>query len=155
MFGCRDGYIYEYDAPTVYTDEDPVAAQGYQAFSMKIRKDGYDGYQDGVREYTKSNRHIFLRTTRANGDITATLYADGGAQRNQQTLNPSGGSGFWGDGSDWGGGGLWTGGEFATTRAELATKGKKFDLEITDDGNIVSDFSINSWSLSGFVEEEM
>ena len=155
IFGCRDGYVYEYDAPTVYTDEDPVAALGYQSFSMKIRKDGYDGYQDGVREYTKSNRHIFLRTTRANGDITATLYADGGAQHQSQTLNPHGGSGFWGDGSYWGGGGLWTGGEFATTRAELATKGKKFDLEIDDEGNIESDFSINSWSLSGFVEEEM
>lgn len=153
MFGCRAGYVYEYDAPSVYTDADPTDTT--VAFSMKIRRDGYDGYNDGVREFTKSNRHLFIRTTRVNGTLTATLYSDGGDRSGKALISPSGGSSFWGDGGDWGDGGNWTAGEFATTRGELAGKGKKFDLELDDEGDIASQFSLNSWSLTGFVDEEM
>ncbi len=153
MLGVRGGYVYEYDPATVYTDADPDDTTS--TFAYKIRKDGYDGYEDGVREYSKSNRHLRLRTTRSSANIYATLYADGGERSGTQTISPAGNSSFWGDGGSWGDGGKWTAGEFATARGELVAKGKKFDMEITDQGEVTGGFSINSWALTGFVDEEM
>ena len=55
----------------------------------------------------------------------------------------------------WGDGGNWNAGEFKSVKGELGPKGKKFDLELSDNGTIVENFSINSWSLMGYVEDEI
>jgi len=156
MMGCRDGYVYEYDAPDIFTDADPSGND--VSFSWKIRKDGYDGVEDGSRVYTKSNRHIQVRSTSVSGIIYATLYTDGGALSSTTEIDPSTYLSYWGTDSvtgSWGDGGVWNAGEFVPIRGEVVGKGKKFDLELTDNGSIEEEFSINSFSLMGYVEDEI
>lgn len=155
---ARDGRVFEMDARNQFVD-DP----GNTPIPFLIRKDGYDGREDGIREHTKSIQRIHVRTNQS-GDyrLYGRLITNGG----QQTTNMSvdgldgipldTGLSYWGadpDEGSWSDGGIWNEGEFIVQRAGVHGVGKKFDLELFDNGNIQDEFQINSWSLSGMVED--
>jgi hypothetical protein len=78
---------------------------------------------------------------------------DGGAREATSTISLDAGLSTWGDGSSWNDGSEWNNSEFVNARSGLGVLGKKFDIELYDNGNIEGDFQINSWSLLGYVED--
>jgi len=48
---------------------------------------------------------------------------------------------------------MWNSGEFVTQRAGVGVLGKKFELEIYDEGVIEAPIQINSWTLMGYAED--
>jgi hypothetical protein len=149
---AASGQIYEMDARDTYTD-----APNGASILAHLRKDGYDGLPDGVREHTKSVRRWHVRTNQS-GDYSlyARLYTDGGQQSSETSVPLGEGLSLWGsdlaDGA-WGDGSIWNEGEFVVKRGGFSGVGKKFDLEIYDSGNVVEELQINSWSLSGMLED--
>ena len=110
-----------------------------------------------VRQNEKRLRAAYFRATLV-GDskLYARAIADGGARFSEVEIDLTGDLVKWGsEGStgNWGDGDLWNAGEFVNQRGLMGTLGRKFDLEIYDNGNIKGDFQVNSWSLHGYVED--
>jgi hypothetical protein len=156
---ARDGFVYEMDAKDQFVD-DPSDVP----IPFLIRKDGYDGREDGVRENSKSIQRLHVRTNQSGGGhrLYGRLITDGGQQASSISVDGTEGipldTGLkiWSTDTDdgtWGDGGAWNTGEFIVQRAGMHGVGKKFDLELFDDGNIRDEFQINSWSLTGMLEE--
>lgn len=148
-FCAQDGMVYEMDAYDTCKDDDT------HAIKIQVRKDGYDGYEDGIREHEKSVRGLYIRTTQV-GDfaLRMRIVADGGQDSSSDSVNLSEGILVWGAGNDWGDGSLWnSAGEFVTADADFACLGQKFDLELYDNGEIEQPVEINSWSIWGYVED--
>ena len=151
---AKNGWVYEMDA--VSQDVDSIEGTDYD-IPFYIRRDGYDGMEDGIRQHEKSLRAAYFRATLVGkSKLYARAIADGGARLseaeidldgNLQEWNTDGGSGSWGDGN------RWNAGEFVNKRGLMGTLGRKFDLEIYDNGNIKGDFQVNSWSLLGYAED--
>lgn len=144
----RGGIIYEMDAL------DNCLDAGIYPINMVITKDGYDGYEDRVREHTKSLRQARIRTTQVgNYSLFMRLRADGGRVSSPITIDLSSGLVMWGDGRLWSDGSTWNSGEFVTERGGVGLLGQKFDLDIYDEGNIQAPVQINSWALMGYLED--
>mgnify|MGYP003149259174 CR=1 FL=1 len=148
---AQDGFVYEMDAVSQYTDN--IEGTTY-SIPMFVRRDNYDGIEDQVRSNTKSLRTGWFRTTMV-GDYSLYTRAivDGGRRESTSTISLNAGLNTWGDGSAWGDGDNWNASDFVNSRSGLGVLGKKFDLELYDNGNIEGDFQINSWSLLGYVED--
>ena len=148
-FCAQDGKVYEMDARTNCKDDDTYAIK------MQVRKDGYDGYEDGIREHEKSVRGMYIRTTQVGDfDLQMRIVADGGQDASFDSITTSSGQRKWGAGNSWGDGSLWnSAGEFVTEDVDFHCLGQKFDLEIYDNGEIEAPIEINSWSLWGYVED--
>ena len=149
---AASGRVYELDARDTFVD-----APNSASIPALCRKDGYDGLTDGVREHTKSVQRWHVRTNQS-GDykLYARLYTDGGQQSSVTSVSLGEGLSLWtsneSDGS-WGNGGIWNEGEFVVKRGGFSGVGKKFDLEIYDSGNVTEELQVNSWSLSGMLED--
>ena len=148
---AQDGFVYEMDAIDQYVDN--IEGTDY-SIPFLVRKDNYDGHEDGVRSHTKSLRTGWFRTTMV-GEYTLFTRAivDGGRSESVGSISLDAGLNTWGDGSVWGDGDNWNASEFVNSRSGLGILGKKFDLELYDNGNIQGDFQLNSWSLLGYVED--
>jgi hypothetical protein len=146
------GRVYEMDARSQWTDDPndtPIPAW--------FRKDGYDGFEDGIREHSKSIRRWHARANESGAyTLYARLYTDGGAIVSETSIDLGTGLSIWSadeaDGT-WGDGGLWNEGEFVVKRGGFRGVGKKFDLEVYDNGNVEAELQLNSWSLSGMLED--
>jgi hypothetical protein len=150
-FCAQDGSVYEMDALDSCKDED------LYPISFLARRDGYDGYEDGIREHEKSAQKIFLRATQ-HGDynIYARLTADGGRMSSETSITLNQGLTLWTDDpgiGQWGDGGKWNTGEFVTDQGGFGCLGQKFDLELYDNGEIEAPVAINSWTLLGQLED--
>jgi len=146
------GRVYEMDARDTYID-----GPNDTSIPALARKDGYDGLDDGVREHTKSVQRWHVRTNQV-GDYSlyARLYTDGGQQNSVTEVDLGEGLSLWSSNSaegSWGDGGKWNEGEFVLKRGGFSGVGKKFDLEVYDSGNVNEELQINSWSLSGMLED--
>ena len=151
---AKNGWVYEMDS--VSQDDDSIEGDDY-GIPFYIRRDGYDGMDDNVRQNEKSLRSAYFRATLV-GDskLYARAIADGGARFSEVEIDLTGDLVKWGsEGAtgNWGDGDLWNAGEFVNQRGLMGTLGRKFDLEIYDNGNIKGDFQVNSWSLHGYVED--
>ena len=148
---AQDGFVYEMDAIDQYVDN--IEGTDY-SIPFAVRRDNYDGHEDGVRSHTKSLRTGWFRTTMV-GEYTLFTRAivDGGRAESTASISLDAGLNTWGDGSTWGDGDNWNASEFVNSRSGLGVLGKKFDLELYDNGNIQGDFQLNSWSLLGYVED--
>ena len=151
---AKNGWVYEMDS--VAQDDDSIEGTEY-GIPFYIRRDGYDGMEDRIRQNEKSLRSAYFRATLV-GDskLYARAIADGGARFSEVEVDLSGDLAKWGSESStgtWGNGLLWNAGEFVNQRGLMGTLGRKFDLEIYDNGNIKGDFQVNSWSLLGYVED--
>ena len=148
----KDGIFYQMDSVNQYVD-DPSGA----VVPFYVRRDGFDGHGDGIRERTKSPRRIYIRSNQTGAfTITAQLVTDGGKIVTPTEISLDEGLALWSTDSvdgTWGDGTAWNAGEFSVKRGGLAGPGKKFDLELFDDGNILDDFQINSLTLAGIVED--
>ena len=148
----KDGVLYQMDSPSKYTD-DPAEA----LINFYVRRDGYDGHDDGIREHTKSPQRVYIRSNQTgNFTISVQILADGGRLSSRTDISLDEGLTIWSDNEDegtWGDGSSWNEGEFSVKRGGLGAPGKKFDLEIFDDGNILDDFQINSLTLAGIIED--
>ena len=121
-----------------------------------IRRDGYDGIEDGVQEEEKSARQVNIRTNQIGDyDLSVRLVGNGGRSSSTTTVNLSNGALLWGDGRSWGDGSTWSAGEFVTERADMGVLGQKFDLEIFDDGAVLGELELNSWAVRGYVEDRV
>ena len=151
---AKNGWVYEMDS--VDQDEDSIEGSDY-SIPFYIRRDGYDGMEDGIRQHEKSLRSAYFRATLVGeSKLYARAVADGGARFSEAEIDLSGNLVMWGSESSvgsWGDGTLWNAGEFVNQRGLMGTLGRKFDLEIYDNGNIKGDFQVNSWSLLGYVED--
>lgn len=148
---AQDGFVYEMDAVEQYVDN--IEGTNY-SIPFYVRRDNYDGLDDGVRSNTKSLRTGWFRTTMVGAfNLYTRALVDGGAREATSTISLDAGLTTWGDGSSWNDGGEWNNSEFVNARSGLGVLGKKFDIELYDNGNIEGDFQINSWSLLGYVED--
>jgi len=150
---AQDGHVYEMDATSQFKDE--IKGTDYN-IRMVARRDGYDGLDDGVRNNVKSLRSIYSRNTRSGiYNLKIRVVADGGANEANADVDLSGGTGFgyWGDGREWGDGTVWNSGDFINSRAQFGISGRKFDIELYDNGEIASTFQTNSFSMIGYVED--
>ena len=148
---AQDGFVYEMDAVEQYVDN--IEGTDY-SIPFYVRRDNYDGLDDGVRSNTKSLRTGWFRTTMVGAfSLYTRALVDGGAREATSTISLDAGLSTWGDGSAWDDGSEWNNSEFVNARSGLGVLGKKFDLELYDNGNIEGDFQINSWSLLGYVED--
>jgi len=148
---AQDGFVYEMDAVEQYVDN--IEGTNY-SIPFYVRRDNYDGLDDGVRSNTKSLRTGWFRTTMVGAfSLYTRALVDGGAREATSTISLDAGLTTWGDGSSWNDGGEWNNSEFVNARSGLGVLGKKFDIELYDNGNIEGDFQINSWSLLGYVED--
>jgi hypothetical protein len=150
---AQDGFVYEMDASNQFVDK--IKDTDYN-IRMVARRDGYDGLEDGVRNNIKSLRSIYTRNTRSGiYTLKIKVVADGGSTESSANVDLSGGSGFgyWGDGREWGDGSLWNAGDFINSRAQFGILGRKFDIELFDNGEIASTFQTNSFSMIGYVED--
>ena len=151
---AKNGWVYEMDS--VDQDEDSIEGTDY-SIPFYIRRDGYDGMEDGVRQHEKSLRCSYFRATLVgDSSLFARVIADGGARSNEVEMDLSGSLISWGSESStgtWGDGTGWNAGEFVNQRTLMGILGRKFDLEIYDNGNITGDFQVNSWSMLGYVED--
>ncbi len=151
---AQNGFVYEMDARNIYEDTIENTVYGVP---MRIRRDGYDGVEDGTRNHIKSVRRVYARTTRAGEfDLNVKLLADGGTTSAVSVINlagPGGSFGLWGDGRVWGDGTVWNAGDFVNARASTGLLGSKFDIEFYDNGNIKAGFQANSFSIMGYVED--
>jgi len=148
---AQDGFIYEMDAVGQYVDN--IEGTDY-SIPFYVRRDNYDGLDDGVRSNTKSLRTGWFRTTMVGAfNLYTRALVDGGAREATSTISLDAGLSTWGDGSSWNDGSEWNNSEFVNARSGLGVLGKKFDIELYDNGNIEGDFQINSWSLLGYVED--
>tara|TARA_B100001250_G_scaffold69022_1_gene55326 strand:+ start:216 stop:650 length:435 start_codon:yes stop_codon:yes gene_type:complete len=141
------------DATSQFKDE--IKGTDYN-IRMVARRDGYDGLDDGVRNNVKSLRSIYSRNTRSGiYNLKIRVVADGGANEANADVDLSGGTGFgyWGDGREWGDGTVWNSGDFINSRAQFGISGRKFDIELYDNGEIASTFQTNSFSMIGYVED--
>lgn len=146
------GQVYEMDARGTYTD-----APNGAAIPALVRKDGYDGREDGIREHSKSVQRLHIRTNQSGAfTLYSRLYTDGGQQSSVTEIDLGSGLELWSadttDGT-WGNGSVWNEGEFIVQRGGFSGVGKKFDLEVYDSGNVLEELQINSWSLSGMLED--
>lgn len=148
-FCARDGKVYEMDADSTSKDETSTL------IPMYVYRDGYDGYRDGVRENTKSLRQINIRATQeGNFTLKARCIGDGGVSTTD--IDIARGLNLWTDDASvgrWGDGGTWNSGEFITQRAGIGVLGKKFELELYDEGAVEAPVQINSWTLMGYTED--
>ena len=148
---AQDGFVYEMDAVGQYVDN--IEGTDY-SIPFYVRRDNYDGLDDGVRSNTKSLRTGWFRTTMVGAfNLYTRALVDGGAREATSTISLDAGLSTWGDGSSWNDGSEWNNSEFVNARSGLGVLGKKFDIELYDNGNIEGDFQINSWSLLGYVED--
>tara|TARA_R110002073_G_scaffold141383_7_gene292501 strand:- start:1301 stop:2953 length:1653 start_codon:yes stop_codon:yes gene_type:complete len=147
-FCGRDGLVYEMDAEVTSKDDGTL-------MPMYIYRDGYDGHRDGIRENTKSLRQLNLRATQeGNFTLKARCAGDGGVSTTE--IDIARGLNLWTSDDTtgrWGDGGRWNSGEFVTQRAGVGVLGKKFELEIYDEGAIEAPIQINSWTLMGYAED--
>ncbi len=147
---AQDGYVYEMDANGAFKDDIKGTEYNIPFF---VRRDGYDGMEDGIRNNTKSARKIYTRATlTGDHELYVRLIADGGSKSTNATIDLSGNLNVWGSRS-WGDGSVWNAGEFVNARGHVGTLGKKYDVEFYDNGNIEGDFQINSFSILGYVED--
>ena len=148
---AQDGFVYEMDAVEQYVDN--IEGVDY-SIPFYVRRDNYDGLDDGVRSNTKSLRTGWFRTTMVGAySLYTRALVDGGAREATSVISLDAGLSTWGDGSSWDDGSEWNNSEFVNARSGLGVLGKKFDIELYDNGNIEGDFQINSWSLLGYVED--
>ena len=148
---ARGGHIYEMDA--LATHKDTIEGAEYP-IDFYVWRDGYDGVEDGTRNHTKSLRGVFARTTlTGEHELFFKAVADGGVRDSTATFDLSGSLTTWGNGEAWANGSNWNAGDFVNARGRLGVLGKKFDLQVFDDGNIEGDFQINGWSLIGYMED--
>ena len=152
---AQDGVVYIMDMRAICKDlHQGASTPTDQPIKMMAHKDGYNGYVEGVREHVKSLREVHIRTTQeGNYDLNVVVVADGGKDRSSNTVNLSSGISLWGAGNDWGDGSMWNAGEFVTEEIGLHALGTSFDLQIYDDGAVEAPVEINSWSLSGYLED--
>jgi len=145
-FCGQNGLTYEMDARSDCLDD------GQYSIAFYLRRDGYDGADDGVQEHTKTVRGCHLRSTQV-GDYDLNFRVIGnGRFISDATINLSNGLILWNEGI-WGDGNVWNMGEFVTERGGHRAQGQKFDVEIFDSGSIESAVEINSWALWGYLED--
>jgi hypothetical protein len=152
-FIAKAGMVYEMDALSSCLDN------SLYPIKMQLRRDGYDGQDDGVREYTKSVRDVRIITTQWGvGHIYCRVKADGGSSSSESDVSLDEDLYLWTDSAvvgTWGDGTLWNAGETpqsVTTRIGVGCLGRRFDVEFYDNGEINMPIKINSFSLYGLVE---
>ncbi len=141
----RAGILYRMDAPDTYLDLG-------QPIPLDIVRSGYSGRNDGLHNFNVAVAWAHLSATRVpDGRITMQIWNDGRGQSNSADIDLSLGLTLWGR-STWGGG-FWGGREFINTRADFGINGTNFIVRLYDNGIIRNTFKVDSWELSGYVED--
>lgn len=147
-----NGQIYEMDARN--RSRDLINGVEYP-ISFEVRRDGYDGQEDSVRVNTKVARTMYARTrqTQASELYLAIIPETGNGIDTTISLPPQ--SVWSGDVAEgtWGNGGLWSGTGFSIRRAQFQVIGKKFSIELYDNGNLEGGFQLGDWTLLGTLED--
>jgi len=147
-----NGMIYEMDSRKRSTDM--IGGVEYP-ISFEVRRDGYDGAEDGIRVNTKVCRTMYTRTRQTEAsELYVAIIPESGNGIDATIELPA--QSIWSaavaDGT-WGDGGLWSGTGFSIRRAQFQVIGKKFSIELYDNGNLEGGFQLGDWTLLGTLED--
>ena len=154
---ARNGSVYEMDSPPTYLDGVSPDGTGGVEMPATVHRDGFTGEEDGVRDWVKSCDHVHIQTsTPGNFNLFVNVTADGGGSSVIDEANLSGGLTVWSESAEEGtwGEGRWNASDVLPLRTDHGTMGRRFSLNIYDNGNCTSELNLYSWTLQGFVEDQ-
>ena len=153
----RNGVVYEMDAPSIYTEGADREGGGGIDIPASMHRDGFTGEEDGVRDWVKSCDHVHLQTsTPGSFEMLVNIRADGGGASVIDTVDLSGGLAVWSEDileGTWAGG-QWNASDVLPLRSEHGAMGRRFSINVYDNGNCKDELNIYSWTLQGFVEDQ-